>query len=616
MEENNNQNEVSFPEFVGKLDDGKKKDKKGLKIFLIIVIILALVAGVLMFFYKDEVLKFINNMKTSSSNPVTIHHMDEGDVDPYIDNENYDEEEEEDEDIDEDDEDEDEDYDEDYDDEDYEEENEPVGEIIVDKDPIVYNMKSSYKITKNELDDFDLVFLQLENNNKNVVYSPLSIKYSLGMLMEGANNESKAQIEKFLGDYNFHKYTNSKNMSFANALFIKNSFKESIVNSYTTNIKNKFNAEVVYDSFKDPKVINDYVSNKTFKLIKNVVDDISQNDFILANALAINMEWVKKLQSYDDVYSVYFPHLDFGAYIRELAVDDYHKLLFYDSETKKQSVEIGAVINKYDIVGTLGKDTIKKTVQDEYNKWIKEGAPNACEECSGESDCKKKNPFNVEEYIKELNSNYKHVSKSTDFSLYVDDDVKVFKKNLKKYGDTTLTYVAIMPMKVSLKRYINDMDASSINSLIKKAKSISFDNFKDGVITNIHGYIPLFNYNYELNLKEDLNKLGITDIFEEGKADLSNLTTTESYISDALHKTNIDFSNDGIKAASVTLEGGRGGGDCGFDFTYKPPVEDISITFNRPYIYLVMDKDSGEVWFVGSVYNPSDYSSIFGEEDD
>ena len=150
MEENNNQNEVSFPEFVGKLDDGKKKDKKGLKIFLIIVIILALVAGVLMFFYKDEVLKFINNMKTSSSNPVTIHHMDEGDVDPYIDNENYDEEEEENENEDEDDEDEDEDYDEDYDDEDYEEENEPVGEIIVDKDPIVYNMKSSYKITKNE----------------------------------------------------------------------------------------------------------------------------------------------------------------------------------------------------------------------------------------------------------------------------------------------------------------------------------------------------------------------------------------------------------------------------------------------------------------------------------
>ena len=111
-----------------------------------------------------------------------------------------------------------------------------------------------------------------------------------------------------------------------------------------------------------------------------------------------------------------------------------------------------------------------------------------------------------------------------------------------------------------------------------------------------------------MNLKEALNKLGITDIFEEGKADLSNLTTTESYISDALHKTNIDFSNDGIKAASVTLEGGRGGGDCGFDFTYKPPVEDISITFNRPYIYLVMDKDSGEVWFVGTVYNPTEYS--------
>ena len=594
MEENNNQNEANIV-------TEEKKSKKGLKIALIIVIVLCVLAGFLMAFKKDEVLKFINVFKSTSNNNVNIHHPENNEE------ELQDEETNEDENLDE----EDEDFDEEDDEEEEEIFNEPVGEIIVDKEPIVYNMKSSYKITKNELDDFDLVFMQLENDkNKNMIYSPLSIKYALGMLMEGANNESKSQIEKFLGDYNFHKYTNNKNMSFANALFIKTSFKDSIVNSYTTNIKNKFNAEVVYDSFKNPKVVNDYVSNKTFKLINNVVDDISQNDFILTNALAIDMEWVKKLQPYEDVYSVYFPHLDFSTYIGELNVEDFHKLLFYDSTTMKQSVEIGAVINKYDIVNTLGKDKIKKIVTDAYNKWIKEGAPDSCDECSGEKDCKKKNPFNVDEYIKELNSNYKHVSKSTDFELYVDDDVKVFKKNLKKYGDTTLTYVGIMPRKVSLQKFINEMDAGSINALIKKTKSISFNNFKDGVITHIHGYIPLFNFDYELKLKEDLNKLGITDVFENGKADLSNLTNTESFISNALHKTTIDFTNDGIKAASVTLEGGRGGGDCGFDYFFTPPVEDISITFNRPYMFLIMDKTSGEVWFAGRVYNPNEFKSI------
>ena len=60
----------------------------------------------------------------------------------------------------------------------------------------------------------------------NKLYSPLSIKYALEMLAEGANGESKEQISNIIGTYNAKKYTNSSNMSFANALFIKNSFKK------------------------------------------------------------------------------------------------------------------------------------------------------------------------------------------------------------------------------------------------------------------------------------------------------------------------------------------------------------------------------------------------------
>ena len=38
------------------------------------------------------------------------------------------------------------------------------------------------------------------------------------------------------------------------------------------------------------------------------------------------------------------------------------------------------------------------------------------------------------------------------------------------------------------------------------------------------------------------------------------------------------------------------------------PVEKIDLTFDKPYIYLIRDKDSGEVWFAGSVYEPTKYT--------
>ena len=128
-------------------------------------------------------------------------------------------------------------------------------------------VKSTYRMSGNDLQDFDLRFMQLENNGKNQVYSPLSIKYALAMLADGSNGQTKDQIVALIGDYKSKKYTNSANMSLANSMFIRDSFKNSIQNSYINGLQEKYNAEVVYDSFKDANTINNWVSDKTFKMI-------------------------------------------------------------------------------------------------------------------------------------------------------------------------------------------------------------------------------------------------------------------------------------------------------------------------------------------------------------
>ena len=80
---------------------------------------------------------------------------------------------------------------------------------------------SDLALKDNKLSDFDLSFLKLENNEKNNVCSPLSVKYALAMLKDGAKGESKKQIENVIGGYKVKKYINSKNTSLANAMFIR-----------------------------------------------------------------------------------------------------------------------------------------------------------------------------------------------------------------------------------------------------------------------------------------------------------------------------------------------------------------------------------------------------------
>ena len=166
-----------------------------------------------------------------------------------------------------------------------------------------------------------------------------------------------------------------------------------------------------------------------------------------------------------------------------------------------------------------------------------------------------------------------------------------------------------MPKKDKLTNFISNTNSSKLNEYIKSLKELTLDSFEDGYLTYVTGYIPMFKMDYELNLISDLKKMGVTDVFDSEKADLSKMTSEKEYIDPAIHKANIEFSNDGIKASAATAVGGKGSTGCGFEHRYDIPSKTINLTFDKPYLYLVRDKNSGEVWFTGTVYEPIDYVS-------
>ena len=461
--------------------------------------------------------------------------------------------------------------------------------------------KSDYYITGNSLEKFDLYFLQLENEKVNKIYSPLSIKYALEMLAAGANGDSEDQILSVIGEYTARKYENSENMSFANGLFINELFKDEVKDDYVTKLSNSFAADVIYDPFTSSDNINEWIKKKTLGLIKNAIDYVTpETQYVLVNALGIDMEWKNVIQPIYKGWSVDYKHHNYYAYVSDLTSSYYSELDFEGKSSK--AVTIGASIDNYDIINDLGEESIRNTVGAKYEEFLASGE---CDDFGIEFPDKE---TYLNQYIEEIGASYGTADSSTDFMIYSDSDYKVFAKDLKEYNGVTLQYIGIMPQTKDLDEFIKSASVDEINSLIKSLKSIKNDNFKSGVITRITGKIPLFSYDYQLELQKDLESLGITDVFDVDKADLSNIASTKSYIASATHKANIEFSNEGIKAAAATTMGGYGASSCEFEYLYDVPVEEIDMTFDHPFMYIIRDKATGEVWFVGTVYEPTEYS--------
>lgn len=154
-----------------------------------------------------------------------------------------------------------------------------------------------------------------------------------------------------------------------------------------------------------------------------------------------------------------------------------------------------------------------------------------------------------------------------------------------------------------LDKYIENITAQDVNKVINNLKDLKNKNFKEGVVTQIVGYIPKFKFDYDLDLIKDLNDMGVTDVFDKEKANLKGITDEQAYINQALHKANIEFTQDGIKASAATFMALGGAGEM-FDYYYDVPVEKIDLTFDKPYMFIIRNKESGEVWFAGTVYEP------------
>ena len=104
--------------------------------------------------------------------------------------------------------------------------------------------------------------------------------------------------------------------------------------------------------------------------------------------------------------------------------------------------------------------------------------------------------------------------------------------------------------------------------------------------------LPKFKLDTDVQLESCLQSLGARDLFNSNVADLSGINGMRNlYVSSVKHKGQVRVDEEGTEAAAVTS----------VNIATTAFVPSIDLTVDHPFLFLIRDRDSGLVLFIGKV---------------
>ncbi len=114
--------------------------------------------------------------------------------------------------------------------------------------------------------------------------------------------------------------------------------------------------------------------------------------------------------------------------------------------------------------------------------------------------------------------------------------------------------------------------------------------------TSVELSLPKFNLESAFGLSETLQAMGMVDAFDPDLADFTGMTPErELYITDVIHKAYVNVDEEGTEAAAAT------GVVVGI---VSMPANEAVVKVDRPFVFLIVDRNSETILFVGRVIDP------------
>lgn len=160
---------------------------------------------------------------------------------------------------------------------------------------------------------------------------------------------------------------------------------------------------------------------------------------------------------------------------------------------------------------------------------------------------------------------------------------------MKFYEGRTYAFVALLPENgVDVSEYVQSLTGSRLQQLLADRKE-----------TDVYVSMPQFQVSRNMELKEALQDMGMTDAFDPVQADFSRMATLNAdgklYIGRVLQNTYLTVDAQGTKAGAATAVEVRNGGAAPWQEDRKEVILD------RPYVYMLVDCQNWIPFFLGTV---------------
>ena len=154
------------------------------------------------------------------------------------------------------------------------------------------------------------------------------------------------------------------------------------------------------------------------------------------------------------------------------------------------------------------------------------------------------------------------------------------------YSGDTAAMDVLVPDSGKFDSFEGALDSQKLNDILNSLQP-----------NRVHLGIPKFTYSSEFGLSKPLESLGMKDAFDPNAADFSGMTGQRDLsISDVVHKAFVAVDEKGTEAAAATGVIMR---------ATSALLPSVSLTIDRPFIFIIRDATSGQILFVGRVLNPA-----------
>lgn len=149
------------------------------------------------------------------------------------------------------------------------------------------------------------------------------------------------------------------------------------------------------------------------------------------------------------------------------------------------------------------------------------------------------------------------------------------------YGNGSYSMTVILPNRgKSIDEVMAGLDAKKVGELGRDM---------DECVVDLK--LPRFTISQETGLNDIISKLGAPTMFTSG-ADFSNFASGNLSISKMLQKAKIEVSEEGTKASAVTM--------AMVELTaLRPEPRKVEFHANRPFIYMITERSTGAILFMG-----------------